>query len=109
MKVNMGPTLRTEGVVSNLPLAAGTARLDDGLAVIMFDMEEALVEIDVPPAGKADNDGVAVAESALLLELLTADEAVVASAEIGLLADAVLLLPVGVFVGFAATSETDNG
>lgn len=92
----------TERVVSNLPLAAGAARLDDGVAAIMFDVEESLAE------GKTDKDRVAAAEGALLLELLTADEAVVASADMGLPVDAVLLLSVGGFVGFAARSETDN-
>lgn len=95
-------------MISNVPLAAGAARLDDGVAAITFDVEEALVELNVPPAGEADEDPVAVAEGALLLELPAADEAVVASAEIERLVEAVLLLPDGVFVGFAATSDTDD-
>jgi hypothetical protein len=79
------------------------------VAVIVFDMEAAFVEVKVPLVGETDEDWVAVAEGALLLELPAADKAVVASAEICRLVGAVLPLPVGVFVGFAATPEMDDG
>ena len=94
-------------MILNVPLAAGAARLDDGVATIVFDIEENLVELDVAPTGTADEDGVTVAEGALLLELPAVEEAVEASAEIDLLVEAVL--PVGVFVGFAPTFELDDG
>jgi len=75
---------------------------------MMSDEEEAFVEVDIPPDGKADEDWVAVAEGAFLLELPAAERAVVASAEVCRLFDAVLLLPVGALVGFAETSKMDD-